>query len=122
MYYQIERGDRVVFVNIKYLKLPTKTKYNIPLCLWKLNVDNKPVDRDTTFKVKYLSDNGIVVEVLKERGVNDKKHIQEIVDNHGSVMNVSWLDDYEKDVFRNAFETPQESVLVLAAQRHRTDL
>ena len=63
MYYQIERGDRAAFVNIKYLKLPTKTKYNIPLCLWGLNVDNKPVDRDTTFKVKYISDNGIVVEV-----------------------------------------------------------
>ena len=63
MYYQIETGDRVAFVNIKYLKLPTKTKYNIPLCLYRLNVDNKPVDRDTTFKVKYISDNGIVVEV-----------------------------------------------------------
>ena len=47
MYYQIETGDRVAFVNIKYLKLPTKTKYNIPLCLYGLNVDNKPVDRDT---------------------------------------------------------------------------
>ena len=45
MYYQIETGDRVSFVNIKYLKLPTKTKYNIPLCLYGLNVDNKPVDR-----------------------------------------------------------------------------
>ena len=63
MFNEIEIGDRVAFVNIKYLKLPTKTKYDIPLCLWKLNVDNKPVDRDTTFKVKYLSDNGIVVEV-----------------------------------------------------------
>ena len=63
MYYQIERGDRVVFVNIKYLKLPTKTKYNIPLCLYGLNVDNKPVDRDTTFKVKYISDKGVVIEV-----------------------------------------------------------
>ena len=63
MYYEIEIGDRVAFVNIKYLKLPTKTKYNIPLCLWGLNVDNKPIDRDTTFKVKYISDNGIVVEV-----------------------------------------------------------
>ena len=63
MFNEIEIGDRVVFVNIKYLKLPTKTKYNIPLCVWGLNVDNNPVDRNTTFKVKYLSDNGIVVEV-----------------------------------------------------------
>lgn len=63
MYYQIEIGDKVSFANIKHLKLPTKTKYNIPLCLWGLNVDNKPVDRDTTFKVQYISDNGIVIEV-----------------------------------------------------------
>ena len=63
MFNEIEIGDRVVFANIKYLKLPTKTKYNVPLCLYGLNVDNKLVDRNTTFKVKYLSDNGIVVEV-----------------------------------------------------------
>ena len=63
MYYQIEVGDKVSFTNIKHLKLPTKTKYNIPLCLWGLNVDNKPVDKSTTFKVQYISANGIVVEV-----------------------------------------------------------
>ena len=63
MYYEIEIGDKVSFANIRHLKLPTKTKYNIPLCLWGLNVDGKEVDRDTTFKVKYISDNGIVVEV-----------------------------------------------------------
>jgi hypothetical protein len=63
MYYQIEVGDKVSFANIKHLKLPTKTKHNIPLCLWGLNVDNKPVDKSTTFKVKYLSANGIVIEV-----------------------------------------------------------
>lgn len=63
MYYEIEIGDRVSFVNIRHLKLPTKTKYNIPLCLWGLNVDKKEVDRNTTFKVKYISDNGIIVEV-----------------------------------------------------------
>ena len=63
MYYQIEIGDRASFANIRHLKLPTKTKYNIPLCLWGLNVDGKEVDRDTTFKVKYLSDKGIVIEV-----------------------------------------------------------
>ena len=63
MYYEIEIGDKVSFANIRHLKLPTKTKYNIPLCLWGLNVDGKEVDRDTTFKVKYLSDKGIVIEV-----------------------------------------------------------
>lgn len=63
MFSEIEVGDKVSFTNIKHLKLPTKTKHNIPLCLWGLNVDNKPVDRSTTFKVQYISDNGIIVEV-----------------------------------------------------------
>lgn len=63
MYYQIEVGDKVSFANIKHLKLPTKTKYNIPLCLYGLNVDGVPVDKSTTFKVKYISDNGLVIEV-----------------------------------------------------------
>ena len=63
VHYEIEVGDRVAFTNIKHLKLPTKTRYNIPLCLWGLSVDGVPVDRDTTFKVQYLSTNGIVVEV-----------------------------------------------------------
>lgn len=63
VYYQIEVGDKVSFTNIKHLKLPTKTKYNIPLCLFGLHVDGIPVDKGTTFKVKYLSTNGITVEV-----------------------------------------------------------
>lgn len=63
MYYQIEVGDKVSFTNIKHLKLPTKTRHNIPLCLWGLKVDGKLVDRGTSFKVKYHSNNGIVVEV-----------------------------------------------------------
>lgn len=63
MYYEIEVGDRVSFTNIRHLKLPTKTKHNIPLCLWGLKVDGKLVDRGTSFKVQYLSNNGIVIEV-----------------------------------------------------------
>ena len=63
MYYQIEIGDRVSFTNIKHLKLPTKTKHNIPLCLFGLHVEGKGVDKGTTFKVKYLSHNGISIEV-----------------------------------------------------------
>lgn len=63
MYNEIEIGDKVAFTNIKYLKLPTKTRYNIPLCLCGLNVNGVPVDKGTTFRVKYVSDNGIVVEV-----------------------------------------------------------
>ena len=63
MYNEIEIGDKVAFTNIRHLKLPTKTKHNIPLCLFGLNVDKKEVDRYTTFQVIYISDNGIIVEV-----------------------------------------------------------
>ena len=63
MFSEIEIGDRVAFANIRHLKLPTKTKHNIPLCLYGLNVNGIPVDKGTTFRVKYVSDNGIVVEV-----------------------------------------------------------
>lgn len=63
MYYQIEEGDKVAFTNIRHLKLPTKAKYNIPLCLYGLNVNGKMVDRSTTFTVQYISDNGIIIEV-----------------------------------------------------------
>lgn len=61
MYYEIEVGDRVGFV--KRLKLPTKTRFNIPVCLYGLNVEGKPVDKGTTFKVKSMSGNGIIIAV-----------------------------------------------------------
>lgn len=41
------------------------------------------------------------------------------MDNLGSVQHVTWLDDREKLVFRNAFETDQKDILRLAAQRQR---
>ena len=63
MFSEIEIGDRVAFANIKHLKLPTKTKHNIPLCLFGLHVNGKGVDKGTTFKVQYLSHNGISLEV-----------------------------------------------------------
>ena len=84
-----------------------------------INIDPKATYTQLTAAGEVDRISPVLLEVMKERGVNDKKHIQEIIDNYGSVMNVSWLDDNEKDVFRNAFETPQESVLVLAAQRQR---
>ena len=45
--------------------------------------------------------------------------VQDIVENLGSVQHVTWLDEHEKLVFRNAFETDQKAILRLAAQRQR---
>lgn len=61
--------------------------------------------------------NPVLIELMKEKGVYTKKHIEEVRDNMGSVQNVDWLDEHEKAVFRTAFEIPQLAVLTMASQR-----
>tara|TARA_Y100000593_G_scaffold94032_1_gene191242 strand:+ start:42485 stop:44167 length:1683 start_codon:yes stop_codon:yes gene_type:complete len=63
--------------------------------------------------------NPVLLELMKERGVFNKKNIESVRDNMGSVQHVDWLDDYEKKVFRTAFEIDQKAVLRLAASRAR---
>lgn len=63
--------------------------------------------------------NPVLLEIMKERGVYDKKHMQEITDAQGSVQGVSWLTDHEKQVFKTAFEIDQKAILRLAAARQR---
>ena len=59
----------------------------------------------------------VLLDKMKEKGVYDKKHIQEIVDAFGSVQGVDWLDEEEKQVFKTAFEIDQHALIRLAAQR-----
>lgn len=61
--------------------------------------------------------NPVLLGIMKERKVYDKKHINEIVDAFGSVQGVDWLDEEEKRVFRTAFEYDQRVLVRLAAQR-----
>jgi len=61
--------------------------------------------------------NPVLLEVMKQKGVYTKKHIQEIIDNFGSVQKVDWLTDEEKAVFRTAFEINQEVIIRLGAAR-----
>lgn len=63
--------------------------------------------------------NPTLLALMKERGVYDKKHMQEITDAQGSVQGVSWLTKEEKEVFKTAFEISQDSILKLAAARQR---
>ena len=63
--------------------------------------------------------NPALLELMKERGVFNKKNIESVRDNMGSVQHVDWLDDHEKKVFRTAFEIDQKAVLRLAASRAR---
>jgi len=61
----------------------------------------------------------VLLGVMKERGVYDKKHIQQMVDQQGSVQGVDWLSPEEKQVFKTAFEIDQSWVLRHAAIRSR---
>jgi ribonucleoside-diphosphate reductase alpha chain len=61
--------------------------------------------------------NPVLLPLMKERGVYDKKHIQEMVDANGSVQGVDWLNEHEKRVFKTAFEINQQHVLRHAASR-----
>jgi ribonucleoside-diphosphate reductase alpha chain len=63
--------------------------------------------------------NPVLLELMKEKGVYTKKHIQEIVDANGSVQNVSWLTPEEKQVFKTAFEINQKSIVRMASARSR---
>lgn len=61
--------------------------------------------------------NGNLVELMKDRGVYDQIHIDDIIDNGGSVQHVDWLDDHEKEVFRTGYEIDQEILIERAAER-----
>lgn len=63
--------------------------------------------------------NPILLGLMKERGVNTKKHTQEIIDAQGSVQKVDWLSPEEKLVFRTAFEIDQKAIIRLAAARQK---
>lgn len=60
-----------------------------------------------------------LLTLMKEKGVYNKKHVQELTDAQGSCQNVSWLTDEEKEVFKTAFEIDQKVILKLAAARQR---
>ena len=61
--------------------------------------------------------NPIILNIMKERGVYDKKNINSVLDKFGSVQHVDWLSDEEKKVFRTAFEYDQNVLIRLAAAR-----
>ena len=63
--------------------------------------------------------NPMLLELMKERGVNNKATIQDIISKKGSVQHVSWLNAHEKDVFKTAFEIDQRAILRLASARQR---
>jgi ribonucleoside-diphosphate reductase alpha chain len=61
--------------------------------------------------------NPVLLELMKSKGIYNKKHIQEITDKQGSVQHVSWLTEQEKEVFKTAFEINQKAILRMASAR-----
>lgn len=63
--------------------------------------------------------NPVLLKVMKERGIYNKDHVQEVIDSRGSVQHVHWLLEEEKEVLKTAFEINQEDILDLAAERQQ---
>lgn len=63
--------------------------------------------------------NPVFLELLKKKGIYDDAHINEVIDHNGSVQNVDWLTDEEKNVFKTAFEIDQKVIIRLASIRQQ---
>ena len=63
--------------------------------------------------------NKVLLEIIKEKGLDIDQCIADINKDRGSVQFVDWLDDDLKAVFRTGFEIPMEDYLRLCSQRQR---
>ena len=61
--------------------------------------------------------NKYLEKLLEEKGKNTQEVWSDIIANDGSVINLSFLSDYEKDVFKTAIEIDQTWVVQHAADR-----
>ena len=61
--------------------------------------------------------NPFLLKLMKERGVYNKSTVERIRMAMGSVRNEDWLSDYEKEVFKTAFEINQNDILNQAIDR-----
>lgn len=61
--------------------------------------------------------NMVLLELMKKKNVYTKKNIADITSKQGSVQHVAWLDDFEKDVFKTAFEINQKAIIRMASAR-----
>lgn len=63
--------------------------------------------------------NPTLLKIMKDRGVYSNDVIDHIIDNNGSVQDVDWLTDHEKDVFKTAYEIDQKHVVQQASDRQQ---
>ena len=65
----------------------------------------------------HLIKNRYLVDVLEKHNANDEKIWQSIIINEGSVQHLDFLSDFERDIFKTAFEIDQAWVIEHAADR-----
>lgn len=63
--------------------------------------------------------NPSLLKIMKERDMYTPEVVKEIIKNNGSVQFVNWLNNYEKTVFKTAFEIDQKQIIRLASSRQR---
>jgi len=63
--------------------------------------------------------NPSLLRLMKDRGIFNKKAMDEVKANFGSVQGVNWLSDEEKEVFKTAYEIDQMSIIKQASDRQR---
>lgn len=61
----------------------------------------------------------VFYELMKERGMYNKKTVNRIIANLGSVQQEDWLTDHEKQVFKTAFEINQEVLINRTSARQQ---
>lgn len=82
-----------------------------------INPDPAMVYTQDTAGGEVLRTNPVLLGIMKDRKVYNRKVLQELTDSFGSVQGVDWLSDEEKQVFKTAFEIDQNVVVRLASQR-----
>jgi len=65
----------------------------------------------------HLIKNRYLVDVLEKHNANDEKTWQSIIINEGSVQHLDFLSEFERDIFKTAFEIDQAWVIEHAADR-----
>lgn len=63
--------------------------------------------------------NPTLLRLMERKGVDVEEAILDMITHGGSLQQVDWLDEKEKEVFKTAFEINQESIIRLASARQR---
>ena len=82
-----------------------------------VNLDPAMTYNQTTSAGEIDRANPALLKIMKELGIYDKVHMQELTDKQGSVQNVKWLTPIQKEVFKTAFEVNQKVIIQLASAR-----